>query len=77
MPATELALKHVGRPVPNAALLGGFAAVSGRISLESVAAAIREKFPAKVAEANVAAADRRLRLRVAARCRGPRHAEAD
>ncbi|MCK7496867.1 MAG: 2-oxoacid:acceptor oxidoreductase family protein [Comamonadaceae bacterium] len=29
VPATELALKHVGRPLPNAALLGGFAAVSG------------------------------------------------
>jgi pyruvate ferredoxin oxidoreductase gamma subunit len=54
--ATELALKHVGRPVPNAALLAGFAAVSGRISLESVNSAIRERFPAKVADANVAAA---------------------
>ena len=56
VPATELALKPVGRPVPNAALLGGFAAVTQQISLESVNAAIREKFPAKVAEANVAAA---------------------
>jgi len=56
VPATELALKHVGRPVPNAALLGGFAAISGRISLESVNAAIREKFGTKIAEANVAAA---------------------
>jgi pyruvate ferredoxin oxidoreductase gamma subunit len=54
--ATELALKHVGRPVPNAALLGGFAAISGRIQLESVLAAIREKFPGRVGEANVAAA---------------------
>jgi pyruvate ferredoxin oxidoreductase gamma subunit len=42
--------------VPNAALLGGFAAVSGRITLDSVAAAIREKFSGKVAEGNVAAA---------------------
>jgi len=57
VPATELALKHVGRAVPNAALLAGFAAVSGRISLESVIAAIREKFPKKVAEGNVAAAN--------------------
>ena len=56
VPATELALKHVGRPVPNAALLGGFAAVASQISLESVNAAIREKFPRKVADANVAAA---------------------
>ncbi len=56
MPATEFALKHVGRPLPNAALLGGFAAITQQISLEAVCAAIREKFPAKVAEANVAAA---------------------
>ena len=56
VPASEIALKHVGRPLPNAALLGGFAAMTGRISLPSVHAAIREKFPAKVAEANVAAA---------------------
>jgi pyruvate ferredoxin oxidoreductase gamma subunit len=57
VPATEFALKHVGRAVPNAALLAGFAAVSSRISLESVIAAIREKFPKKVAEGNVAAAN--------------------
>ena len=37
-------------------LLGGFAALSGLISLESVAAAIREKFPGKVGDGNVAAA---------------------
>ncbi len=58
VPATELALELVGRPVPNAALLGGFAAVSGVVSLESVSAAIRERFSARVAEANVAAATR-------------------
>jgi len=56
VPATEFALKHVGRPLPNAALLGGFAAVSGRIAIDSVLAAIRETFPPKVADGNVAAA---------------------
>lgn len=56
VPATEFALKHVGRPLPNAALLGGFAAVSARIAIDSVFAAIREKFPAKIAAGNVAAA---------------------
>jgi len=54
--ATELALKHVGRPLPNAALLGGFAAVSGLISLAAVAAAIKDKFSGKVADGNIAAA---------------------
>ena len=56
LPATELALKHVGRAVPNAALLGGFAAITGVIKLPSVLAAIREKFPPAIAEKNVAAA---------------------
>jgi len=56
VPATEIALKHVGRPVPNAALLGGFAAASGRISLDSVIAAIRDKFSGAVADGNAAAA---------------------
>jgi pyruvate ferredoxin oxidoreductase alpha subunit len=56
VPATELAQQHVGRPVPNAALLGGFAALTGAVSIDSVAAAISERFSAKVAEGNVAAA---------------------
>lgn len=56
VPASELALKHVGRPVPNAALLGGFAAVTRQLALESVAKAIAEKFPRAIAEKNVAAA---------------------
>lgn len=73
--ATELALRHVGRPLPNAALLAGFAAVSGRISLESVIAAIRERFPAKVADANVAAA-REAHDAVQRELRGVAHAEA-
>ena len=76
VPATELALKHVGRPVPNAALLGGFAAVSGRISLESVAAAIREKFDGKVAEGNVAAASAAYDY-VKKEMREAQHAQAD
>lgn len=56
VPATELAREHLGRPVPNAALLGAFAALTGVVSLDSVAAAIREKFAGETAERNVAAA---------------------
>jgi pyruvate ferredoxin oxidoreductase gamma subunit len=54
--ATELALAHVGRPIPNAALLGGFAALTGAIGLESIKEAIREKFPGSTGEKNIAAA---------------------
>ncbi len=56
LPATELAIKHVGRPVPNVPLLGAFAAITGLIRLDSVVAAIRAKFSARVAEGNAAAA---------------------
>ena len=56
VPATELAQEHVGRPVPNAALLGGFAALSGAVSIESVATAISERFAGRTGEGNVAAA---------------------
>jgi pyruvate ferredoxin oxidoreductase gamma subunit len=56
VPATDLALKHVGRAVPNVPLLGGFAAITGVITLPSLVAAIRQKFPAALAEKNVAAA---------------------
>jgi len=56
LPATEIALKHVGRPMPNTVLLGGFAALSGLITLDAVAHAIRERFAGKVAQDNVAAA---------------------
>lgn len=54
--ATELARLHVGRPVPNAALLGGFAAVTGQISIASVEQAISKKFAGKIAAGNIAAA---------------------
>jgi pyruvate ferredoxin oxidoreductase gamma subunit len=46
----------VGRPLPNAALLGGFAGITGMLKIESVIAAIRAKFAAKIADANVLAA---------------------
>ena len=56
VPATEIALKHLGRPLPNAVLLGGFAALSGLITLDAVDHAIRAKFSGRVADGNVAAA---------------------
>ena len=77
VPATELALKHVGRPVPNAGLLGGFAAVTGLISLESVAAAIRDKFPGKIAEGNIAAATAAYEIVRQEMKEAAEHAQAD
>jgi pyruvate ferredoxin oxidoreductase gamma subunit len=56
VPASDLAREHTGRAVANAALLGGFAALAGVISLDAVERAIRERFAGVVAEGNVAAA---------------------
>jgi pyruvate ferredoxin oxidoreductase gamma subunit len=56
VPATEMAMKHLGRPLPGAVLLGGFAALSGLITLDAVSHAIRDKFDGRVAEGNIAAA---------------------
>jgi len=56
VPATELAREHLGRPLPNAALLGGFAALTGVVSLASLEAAIRDRFAGKTGDGNAAAA---------------------
>ena len=56
VPASDFAMKYVGRPLPNAALLGGYAAATKQVALESVVRAIEERFPAKIAEANILAA---------------------
>ena len=58
MPATEVALRQIGKPLPNAALLGGFAALTAEVTIAAVSSAIRERFSRdpSVAERNVAAA---------------------
>lgn len=56
VPASELAMKHVGRAVPNVPLLGAFAALCGLISLDAVQRAIDDKFTGPVALGNKAAA---------------------
>jgi pyruvate ferredoxin oxidoreductase gamma subunit len=57
VPATDIARARLGRPLPNAALLGAFAGLTGEVSLDSVAAAIRERFSGVIGEQNVAAAE--------------------
>lgn len=56
IPATEIAREHLGRPLPNGVLLGGFAAFTGVVSLESVVAAIRRRFAGPIGEGNAAGA---------------------
>jgi pyruvate ferredoxin oxidoreductase gamma subunit len=57
VPATDIAREQLGRPLPNAALLGAFAALTNEVSVDSVAAAIRDHFPGSTGERNVAAAE--------------------
>jgi pyruvate ferredoxin oxidoreductase gamma subunit len=57
VPASELAREHLGRPIPNAALLGGFAALTGVVQIGSVTAAIRDRFAGRASDGNVAAAE--------------------
>jgi len=54
--ATEIAQRHTGRPMPNAALLGGFVALTRALAIDAVLDAIHEKFAGPVGDANAAAA---------------------
>jgi len=51
--ATELAMRHLGRPTPNTALLGAFTALSELLHIESVIAAINDKFSGDIAQRNI------------------------
>jgi pyruvate ferredoxin oxidoreductase gamma subunit len=56
VPATEIARRHLGRPLPNTAMLGALAALTGAVALAPLLDAIRDRFPGSVGEANAAAA---------------------
>lgn len=62
IPAADIARKHTGRTVPNAVLLGGAAALTGLYRMESVSKAIQQRFPGRVGEMNVAAAQEAFEL---------------
>ena len=49
-------MEHLGRPLPNAVLLGAFTAVTDVLGIEAVCAAIADRFPGSVGERNLAAA---------------------
>jgi len=56
VPAGDICREHIGQMRPNAALLGGLAALTAVVSLESVVQAIRTRFAGRLADGNVAAA---------------------
>ena len=61
VPATDIAREQLGRPLPNAALLGALAALTGEVTLHAVCDAIRDRFAGEVGEANARAAEAAFR----------------
>ena len=54
VPATEIAMKILGRPITNTAMLGAVAQVTGIVKLESIEKVVKERFRQNIAEKNVA-----------------------
>ena len=56
IPANDIAIKTIGRPLGNTVLIGAFAAATGEIKLETLFAVIKDRFSGKVQEGNIEAA---------------------
>jgi 2-oxoacid:acceptor oxidoreductase gamma subunit (pyruvate/2-ketoisovalerate family) len=54
VPATEIAIKILGMPITNTAMLGAVARVTGIVKLESLETVVKERFRPGVAEKNFA-----------------------
>jgi pyruvate ferredoxin oxidoreductase gamma subunit len=55
VPASDIARERLGRPIPNAALLGGLVALTGAVSLTALEQAVGERFPGAPGESNIRA----------------------
>jgi len=62
VPATQIAIEELGRPIMNTVLLGAFAGVSGMISFEAIERSIRHRFRGELGEKNIKAARRAYEL---------------
>ncbi len=60
--ATDIARRHLGRPIMNTALSGAFAKATGLIEKESMAKVIRNTFGGDVGEKNVKAMEEAYRV---------------
>lgn len=58
VPANDIAMETIGRPLSNTALLGAYVAATKEIKLDSLLAAIRHRFSGKAQEQNVQAAQK-------------------
>lgn len=55
IPANDIALKTIGRPLGNTCLLGAYAAISQEVKLDSLLEAVRKRFSGKAQEGNILA----------------------
>ncbi len=55
VPATEIALRTIGRPLGNTALIGAFAAATGQFDLDTLVEVIKKRFTGKAQEGNIEA----------------------
>lgn len=80
IPASDISLHHMQRPIANTSLLGAFAALTGIVDLPSVQSAIRLKFSGELGHANAAAAREGyeyVKTHHGRERNGPRHARAN
>ncbi len=54
IPATEIALKVLGSPITNTALLGVVARATNIVSMSGIESTVKERFKANIAEKNIA-----------------------
>jgi pyruvate ferredoxin oxidoreductase gamma subunit len=55
IPATDLALDIVGKPIINTIMVGAFAAASDEIHMEALAKSVRERYPGELGEKEIVA----------------------
>ena len=55
VPATELALEIVGKPIINTIMVGAFAAASGEIRLDALERSVRTRYPGELGEKEIVA----------------------
>ena len=56
VPANDIAMKTIGRPLGNTALIGAFAAATNEVKLETLLEIIKARFSGKIQEGNIQAA---------------------
>lgn len=53
VPATEIAMRILGRAITNTAMLGVVAQATGIVKMESIEKAVKDRFPEQLAEKNI------------------------